>query len=72
MRLVSIPLGEFGDERTLANTGLTPEQDDLPPGRIDIGQQISHQAEFSIPLQKHEPQRNEPAHIGTYALAGIV
>jgi len=33
-------------------------------------QQISHQPEFSIPLQKHAPQRTEPAHIGTYALPG--
>jgi hypothetical protein len=27
-------------------------------------QQISHQPEFSIPLQKHVSQRTEPAHNG--------
>lgn len=55
---VRLPVSEdeLPDQRTLTDTGLTPEQDGLPPGRLDPGRQISHQLEFSIPLQGHEPQ----------------
>lgn len=62
MRLIGISLGEFGDERALADPGLTAEQYDLSSHRIDLGQQIGQQTELSISLQEHEPRVPNPPH----------
>jgi hypothetical protein len=58
-----MPLDELPDQRALANTSLTPDQDDFSPRRLDPGQQLSQQAQLNIPLQKHEPEATGGAHI---------
>jgi hypothetical protein len=66
MRLISMPLDELPDEAALANTSLTPHQDNFAPRRLDPRQQVSQQSQFFIPLQKHELKATEGTHNGTY------
>jgi hypothetical protein len=60
MRRISMSLNKLSNQGALADTRLTPDQDNLPPRRTDPSQQVSHQAKLFFPLQKHESKPTEP------------
>ena len=62
MRLIVATPETLPDQKALANTRLTPEQDHFPPSRVHPGQQTRQQPKLFVPVQEHEPKTTELAH----------